>query len=111
MKVINNSIPREDRAEVQASLDALNTILPAPDLTQIDVVVTAGHSYTLEATAAARVTEKLAWLVSHQLPSPTSPSLPSIAPSIKAACAFFGVSMPAAPSGSLDADGAGIERP
>lgn len=108
MKVINNSIPRTDRALVQSHLDAINKFLPAPDLTQMDVVVGADGLYTLETADATRVTKQLEWAVSHQLPSPTSSSLPSIAPSVKAAVAFFGLELPAAPSGSLDTDDSGL---
>lgn len=107
MRVVNGSIPRSDRALVQSHLDSINAFLPAPDLTQMDVEVNA-TSYTLVDDAEARVEKQLQWAVAHQLPSPTSPSLPSIAPSVRAACAFFGVELPAAPSGSLDTDAAGI---
>lgn len=111
MRVVNNSIRREDRALVQSHLDVLNKFLPAPDLTQMDVVVGADGIYTLETADAARVTKQLEWAVSHQLPSPTSPALPSIAPSVKAAVAFFGLELPDAPTGSLDVGDAGIDRP
>lgn len=103
MRVVNNLIPRVDRALVQSHLDALNAILPAPDVTQLDVEVNA-TSYTLEATAAVRVTQKLAWLVGHQTPSPTGATLPSVAPTVKAACAFFSIALPAAPTGAPSVD-------
>ena len=114
MKVVNAQIPREDRAEVQAALGALNQILGTPDLHQMNVLVAFNDGtavYKLDAASLARVLAKLGELVSHQLPSPTSPALPSIAPSVKAACEFFGVTLPAAPTGSLDVDDAGIPRP
>ena len=111
MKVTNTAIPRTDRALVQSHLDAINKFLPAPDLTQFDVVIGTDGHYTLETADAARVTKQLEWAVSHQLPSPTSPALPSIAPSVKAAVAFFGLELPDAPTGSLDVDDAGIPRP
>lgn len=111
MRVTNTAIPRSDRALVQSHLDAINKFLPAPHLTQMDVVVGSDGLYTLETADAARVTKQLEWAISHQLPSPTSPTLPSIAPSVKAACEFFGVTLPDAPTGSLDVDDAGIDRP
>lgn len=111
MRVTNTAIPRSDRALVQSHLDSINQFLPAPDISQMDVVVGSDGLYTLKATAATRVTKQLEWTTSHQLPSPTSPSLPSIAPSVKAAVAFFGLELPEAPSGSLDVDDAGMERP
>ena len=107
MRVINDAIRRSDRAVVQMHLDALNKFLPSPDVTQMDVEVGA-TSYTLVDDAKARVEKQLQWAVAHQLPSPTSGSLPAIAPSIKVACEFFGVEMPDAPGGSLDTDAAGI---
>lgn len=107
MRVINDAIRRSDRAVVQMHLDALNAFLPAPDLHQMDVEVNA-TSYTLVDDAEARVEKQLQWAIAHQLPSPTSSSLPSIAPSIKAACEFFGVELPDAPGGSLDTDATGI---
>ena len=109
MRVTNGAIPRRDRAMVQMHLDQLNKILPNPDVTQFDVIV-GGAGYSLKDAAEDRVEAKLAELVSHQLPSPTGGSLPSIAPSVKSACDFFGVPLPAAPSGPGDV-GAGIERP
>lgn len=73
----------------------INTLIPREDRAEVQTALDV----------------KLGELVSHQLPSPTSPSLPSVAPSVKAACEFFGVTMPAAPTGSLDVDDAGISRP
>ena len=109
MRIVNAAIPRRDRAVVQMHLDQLNKILPNPDITQLDVIV-GGAGYSLKDAAEDRVEAKLAELVSHQLPSPTGGGLPSVAPSVKSACDFFGVPLPAAPSGPGDAD-AGIERP
>lgn len=110
MRVINDAIRRSDRAMVQMHLDQLNKILPNPDITQLDVIV-GGAGYSLKDAAEDRVEAKLGELVGHQLPSPTGGSLPSIAPSVKAAVAFFGLDLPAAPTGSLDVDDSGIDRP
>lgn len=109
MRVVNGMIPRVDRAVVQMHLDALNAALPAPDLNQMDVEVNA-TCYTLEQSAEDRVVAKFAELAGHQLPSPTGASLPSIAPSLKAAAIFFGVPLPDAPTGAGDADSQGFDR-
>lgn len=103
MRAINNLIPRVDRAVVQMHLDSLNAALPPPDLNQMDVEVNA-TSYTLEQSAEDRVTAKFAELAGHQLPSPTGAALPSVAPAVKAACEFFGVTLPAAPTGVPSVD-------
>ena len=111
MRVVNNSIPREDRAVVQMHLGAINAVLPSPDITQMDVEVGPDHTYTLVEAAKVRFSAKMAWLSSHQLPSMTGTKLPSIAPTVQAAAKYFSVPLPAAPTGSLDVDDAGIPRP
>lgn len=98
----NSRIPREDRAEVQSHLDALNTILPQPDLHQLNVIVAfdAGTaSYRLESDAEARVTEKLEWQASHNVGGKVV-----VAPSVDAARVFFGIPAPAAPTGTPDVE-------
>lgn len=107
MRVVNNSIPRDDRAEVQMHLGALNAILPNPDLNQMEVVVGADGSYTLDEPAKARVTAKLDWLVSHQT-ALASASHPSLAPTVQKACSFFGIDLPDAPTGTPDVEGGAI---
>ena len=114
MRVINTNLPRQDRAEIQLHLDSLNGIIGLPDLNQMSVLVAFNDGtavYKLDAASLPRVLAKLGELVSHQLPSPTSPTLPSVAPSVKAACTFFGIALPAAPTGSLDVADSGIDRP
>ena len=109
MRIVNAAIPRRDRAVVQMHLDQLNKILPAPDITQLDVIV-GGAGYSLKDAAEDRVEAKLAELVSHQLPSPTGGSLPSVAPSVKSACDFFGVPLDYTPPSVGDVEGQGIDR-
>ena len=111
---VNSLIPREDRAEVQGHLDSFNKILPMPDLTQVNVVVTttAGTaSYTLDEESTNRVVEKCGYLVSHQVSSPTSAQLPALAPKVVAAMAFFNLPLPLAPTGGSDVEDLEIERP
>lgn len=113
-KAINKDIPKSDVAEVQGALDALNEILPKPDLTQADVIVTflAGTpEYRLTVQAHRRVVTKTAELVSHQLPSPTAASLPAIAPKVRSACELFGIPLDFPPTKPGDVDDMAIERP
>ena len=91
-------------------LGALDAILPAPNLNQMEVVVVGDGTYTLTEAAKVRVAAKLDWLVSHQTVM-ASASHPSLAPTVQKACAFFSVPLPDAPTGSLDVDDSGIDRP
>ena len=109
MRIVNAAIPRRDRAVVQMHLDQLNKILPNPDVTQLDVIV-GGAGYSLKDAAEDRVASKLAELISHQLPSPTTTHLSAIAPSIRGACEFFGVPLEFTPPSVGDVDTQGLDR-
>ena len=140
----NVSIPRVYRPLVQQNLDVLNEILPDPNLTQIDVAF--GYEGTrpvfrLANGAQERVEDKLAWLVSHQLPAIVVPEpepekqtakklfskkaaakapepapkpkspVPAISPSVVEACGFFGVPIPPMPTATGDVEGQTLSRP